>query len=79
MKKEPKYTKGKQIKSLSEFETCESKFFKVKFGDKERTIQRSFLINWSFRQLTKFIYCGLIAQADLLPKYREDKDDKGRA
>lgn len=75
---EVKYTKGKPINSLGEFEKCESKFFKVRFGKKERTIHRSFLINWPVRQLTKFIYCGWISQADLLPKYQKNVDPKGR-
>ena len=59
----PKYKKGKQIHSISEFDQSECLFYKVKFGKYYRTKHRSFLIGWQYRTLLIWIQRGWIYEA----------------
>lgn len=62
----PKYKKGKQIRSIADFEESKAKYYKVEFGDKNvRTIHMSFLISWQYWMLRKFIKSGRIWEAEL--------------
>lgn len=63
---QPKYKKGKQIHSISEFDQSECKYFKVYFGDKnsEQTKHRSFLISWQYRTLLTWIQRGWVYEAE---------------
>lgn len=60
----PKYKQGKQIRSISEFEVCESLYYKVRFGSNIQTKHRAFLISWQYRTLLEFIKRGDIYIAD---------------
>ena len=59
-----KYKRGKQIKSVAEFEQSKSKWFWVLFGNKEKTIHFGFLISWQYQLLYKFIRNGWIFEAE---------------
>ena len=56
----PKYARGKQIKTIQQFENSLCTYFRVKFGDREKTVHRSFLISWQYRTLKQFIHRGQI-------------------
>lgn len=61
-----KYKKGKKIRSISEFDQSECKYFKVFFGDTNslQTKHRSFLISWQYRTLLIWIERGWIYEAN---------------
>lgn len=61
----PKYKQGKLIKSISDFDKNTSKFYRVDFGERTRTLHRSFLISWSYRTLKNFIDRGCIHEAEM--------------
>lgn len=62
----PKYKFGKQIRSISEFDQSECKYFKVFFGDKNsfQMKSRNFLISWQYRTLFTWIERGWIHEAE---------------
>ena len=60
----PKYKRGKQIKSMADFEKSGSTWFRVLFGMKERTKHRSFLISWQYHTLEMFIRAGRVFEAE---------------
>lgn len=57
-----KYRKGKKICSVSEFDTCESNWYK--FNGK--TTHRAFLISLQYRTLSDIIKCGRLYVADFI-------------
>ena len=58
----PKYKQGRQICSISEFDACESKWYKWN----GRTRHRSVLISLQYRTLLNFITHGMIYTAELI-------------
>jgi hypothetical protein len=64
----PKYKQGKMIKSISDFAKSDNTWFKVRFGNKPKTLHRSFLISWQYRTLELFINRGSVYEADLIQK-----------
>lgn len=60
----PKYKQGKLIKTVADFSKSNSMWFKVNFGNKPKTVHRSFLISWQYRLLEKFINHGRVFEAD---------------
>lgn len=63
----PIYKTGKQIRSISEFDQSECRFFRVKFGyNTMRTIHRSFLISWQYRTLLIWIERGWVYETESL-------------
>ena len=60
----PKYKQGKMIKSIADFAKSDKKWFKVRFGNKPKTLHRSFLISWQYRTLELFISRGSVYEAD---------------
>lgn len=67
----PIYKQGKMIRSISEFDQSDAKYFKVRFGQNFKTMHRSFLISWQYRQLLKFIGSGWIFEAEFTDEYKE--------
>lgn len=61
-----KYKKGNKIVSVGDFEKCSAKFFRVIFGNKERTMHRGFLESWQYHTLYLFIHRGCVYEATLL-------------
>ena len=60
-----KYKRGKQIKTVGEFEQSNATFFWVLFGQNtERTVHRAFLISWQYHTLELFIKRGWVFEAD---------------
>ena len=70
-----KYKRGKQIKSVGEFEQSNATFFRVRFGEKEKTIHYGFLESWQYHTLSLFIYRGCVfeAEANLIESKEGDK------
>ena len=66
----PKYKQGKQICSISEFETCESLWYKWN----GKTRHRSVLISQQYRTLLNTINSGRLYTAELINK-AENEDD----
>ena len=60
----PKYKQGKKIHSVGDFERSSCFFFKVQFGNRFKTIHRSFLISWQYRTLKRFIDNGWVYEAN---------------
>ena len=56
------YEKGKQIKSIADFEKWlrKTNFFIVDFKDDTRVIPHGFIISWQYKTLTKYIYGGKV-------------------
>lgn len=65
-----KYKKGRQITSVSDFDSCESLWYIWN----EKTIHRSFLISLQYRTLVNLIMRGCIYIADLIKKEEQDAD-----
>lgn len=65
------YKQGKQICSISEFDTCESLWYKWN----GKTIHRSFLISLQYRTLLNTIISGRLYTADLINS-QESGDEK---
>jgi len=57
------YERGKPIKSMADFENSNTDFYIVRFGNREKTVHRSFLISWQYRVLSNFISRGLVFAA----------------
>ena len=64
----PKYKQGKPIKSIADFAKSDKTWFKVRFGNKLKTLHRSFLISWQYRILELFINRGSIYEAEEITK-----------
>lgn len=60
----PKYKQGKQIKTVADFSKSNNTWFKVNFGNRQKTLHRSFLISWQYRTLELFINRGSVYEAD---------------
>lgn len=60
-----KYKRGKQIRSMCDFEHSKALWYKVLFGNSERTKHRSFLISWQYHTLELFISAGRVFEAYL--------------
>ena len=67
-----KYKVGKPIRSISEFDQSECKFFKVFFGSNARTLHRSFLMSWQYRMLLEKINKRTIFEANLMEAEKDD-------
>lgn len=65
-----KYERGKQIKSVGEFEQSKSLWFMVLYGVEEKTTHRGFLISWQYQLLERFINAGRLFEAG-----RKDGED----
>lgn len=59
-----KYKRGAQIKTIAEFDQCESKWFVIRYPDHDKTLHRSFIISWQYRTLLGFINRGMLYKAD---------------
>lgn len=60
-----KYTEGKQICTISDFENSDCSYFVVYFGyGNPQTKHRSFLTSWQYRTLKSFIMCGAVFEAE---------------
>ena len=66
----PKYKQGKRICSISEFETCESFWYKWN----GKTTHREVLISQQYRTLLNTINSGRLYTAELINK-AESEDD----
>lgn len=66
----PKYKNGKLIHTIGEFENCESLWYRVRFGNKYKTIHYSFLQSWQYVTLKRFIDHGNVCIAEKI----EEKD-----
>ena len=58
-----KYKRGKMIESVADFEKSTATFYKVRFGNEERTRHRGFLISWQYHLLKNFIDSRRIFEA----------------
>lgn len=58
----PKYKQGKQILSISEFDTCKSMFYKWN----GKTTHRSVLMSLQYHTLESIIKCGRLNIAELI-------------
>jgi hypothetical protein len=68
----PKYKQGKQICSISEFDTCESKWYKWHGATRHRSV----LISLQYRTLLETIQRGWLYTAELIDKAEsEDKTE----
>ena len=65
-----KYKRGKQIKSVGEFEQSKSLWFMVRYGVEEKTTHLGFLISWPYHLLERVIKAGRIFEAE-----RKDGED----
>ena len=61
-----KYEKGRKITNVGDFEKSPAEFFRVRFGNHERTIHRGFIESWQYHMLYSFIRAGLIYKAKLI-------------
>ena len=64
-----RYKQGKQIHSISEFDTCESLWYKWN----GRTRHRSVLISLQYRTLLNTIISGRLYTAELIDKAESEK------
>ena len=62
----PKYKRGKRIKSVGDFEKSKSLWYKVLFGNYERTRHRGFLESWQYHTLDMFIRSGCVFEAEVI-------------
>lgn len=60
-----KYKKGKLIRTICDFDHSKSLWFKVVFGNKEKTIHRAFLVSWQYHMLEMFISARRVYEAEL--------------
>lgn len=61
-----KFKQGAQIHCVSDFDQSCSKYYIVHFGEKHKTIHRSFLMSWQYRTLLNFIIRGEVYEADVI-------------
>lgn len=57
------YTRGTPIRSLAEFERYKGNWFIVRFGDKDKTINRGFVESWQIHMFKSFLYSGRVFEA----------------
>lgn len=57
-----KYTKGKKIRTIADFDKSKSEMFVVHLG-KDMTRSRGFLISWQYRVLESHINKGNVFEA----------------
>ena len=70
-----KYKQGKRINTIAEFDQSEKMYYIVHFGSTVRTRHRSFLMSLQYRTLWKFIFNGMIYEAE---RVEEDETDRCR-
>lgn len=63
-----KYERGERIRNMYDFEKSKSLWYRVRFGENERTIHRSFLISWQYHTLHYFISAGRVCEAKPIRK-----------
>lgn len=61
-----KYGRGRPIYIISDFDDSDSLWFKVRFGNKVKTLHRSFLESWPYRTLLNKIEQGEVYEAFLI-------------
>lgn len=66
-----KYKRGKKIQSIADFENSKATYFRVLFGNKEKTLHHAFLESWQYHTLNLFIRNGWVFEADPI---KEEKD-----
>ena len=59
-----KYKRGQKIVSVGDFEKSNATFFRVRYGNNERTVHRGFLQSWQYYTLHSFIHGGCIYEAE---------------
>lgn len=64
-----RYQKVIQLQSVADFERNPSRWYKVHFGNKVKTIHRGFLESWQYHTLDTFIKRGMVYIA-------EEKEEK---
>lgn len=69
-----KYRRGRRIRSVGEYEKSPAMFFRVLFGDTERTIHRGFLSAWQYHVLEAFTHRGWIWEAELMDDNEKNKE-----
>lgn len=67
-----KYKQGKQIRSIYEFETCESRWYKWN----GRTRHREVLTSLQYRTLLNTIMSGRLYAAELIEPQESEVEDK---
>ena len=55
-----RYSAGRRISSLADFENYKGTWFIVQFGDKQKTLHRGFVESWQTRMLMSFVYSGRV-------------------
>ena len=68
-----KYKEGQIIRSISDFDQSESEFNIVHFGNKPKTVHRSFLISQQYRVLKQWIGRGMVFAAERIENERPDR------
>lgn len=64
---ERKYKRGREIKTISDFDESCSLYYIIYFGSTNpQTKHRSFLMSWQYRTLLDFIRRGWVFEADLI-------------
>jgi len=74
-----KYERGKQIRNMCDFEKSKSLWYKVRFGNSERTRHRGFLISWQYHTLDMFIRAGRVYEAKPIRKEGENDPNCNRS
>jgi hypothetical protein len=59
-----KYQEVMQLQSISDFECNPSRWYKVHFGNRVKTLHRSFLESWQYHTLDTFIKHGCVYIAE---------------
>lgn len=59
-----KYKRGKQLRSVADFENSKAECFRIRFGDKEKTLHRGFIDSWQYHYLRCMIKYGRVFEAD---------------
>ena len=68
-----KYKEGQIIRSISDFDQSESEFYIVHFGNKPKTVHRSFLISQQYRVLKRWTDMGMVFAAERIENDRHDQ------
>ena len=71
----PKYKQGKQIHSISEFDTCKSHWYKWN----GKTTHREVLISLQYRTLLNTINSGRLYTAELIDKVESEVKDNTKS
>lgn len=71
-----KYKKGRKIESVGDFEKSQATYFRVRFGENEKTLHRSFIESWQYHTLYVYIhYGGRIYEAEPCADGERRSDD----